>query len=721
MGFRLVTLILVAVLTYGSVAAAQRRGAGNPSGRSAPAPTYSRDVAPILGAQCVTCHRPGGAAPFALTTFADVRARASLIVRATDSRFMPPWKPQPGHGEFADVRRLTEAQIAVIRQWAATGTLEGDPVAPAMIATPQHDDWEFGKPDVILAMPEAYKLPAEGADTIRSFVIPIPAGGGRYVRALEFHPGNAKVVHHANLKIDTSGSSRRLDAEDAAPGFDGSSREARFPDGYFLGWTPGQRPHASPGDAWLLPPDADLIVELHLTPTGKPEPVAVSVGLFLTDVAPAQTPSMIRLGSQRIDIPPGVDHYVTTDRYVLPVDVRLLAVQPHAHHLARTMKGYARLPDGRREWLIDIADWDFRWQDVYRYAAPRRLPRGTILEMEYRYDNSSANPKNPNHPPQRVTFGQTSRSEMGDLWLQVATATAADRAALERDYAPKMLREDIAGDETILATHPDDPRLRRDLALCYLEAGRIDDAIAQFERSLELVPHAADQHYELAVVLLKANRLDAAAAHFQRASSLNPDDAESYNGLGAIAYLRGASDEAIRWFQQSLSVHDNPLAHFNLGRTLARVDRRDDAVAQYRIALTMKPGDVDTRVELGAVLVEQGQTREAIALYQDALRLKPDLVSAMTNLAWILATATDSSLRRPLEAVRLASEAVRLTDARNAIILDTLAASYFEAGRRDDAIRTEEIAIDRAVRDHDEATADRLRARLRSYQDQTPR
>ena len=262
-------------------------------------------------------------------------------------------------------------------------------------------------------MPEPYTLPGEGADTIRSFVIPVPDGRAQFVRAVEFHPGNARVVHHANIKIDSSGSSQRLDAEDAPPGFDGSSRDARFPDGYFLGWTPGQRAHALPGDAWYLPAGTDVVVELHLTPTGKAERVQSSIGLFLSDVPPSRTPFMIRLGSQRIDIPAGAQAYVSTDSYVLPVDVELLAVQPHAHNLARSMKGYARLPSGRREWLIDIADWDFRWQDVYRYAAPVRLPRGTVLEMEYTYDNSSRNPRNPNQPPRRVTFGQTSRRGNG--------------------------------------------------------------------------------------------------------------------------------------------------------------------------------------------------------------------------------------------------------------------------------------------------------------------
>jgi Flp pilus assembly protein TadD len=631
---------------------------------------------------------------------------------------MPPWKPQPGHGDFADARRLTDSEIALINEWVQGGAQQGVRIEDAH-ETPAGEAWEFGSPDLVLTMPDAYTLPADGADVIRSFVIPVPGSRGRFVRALEFHPRNAQVVHHANIKVDASGSSRRLDAEDATPGFDGSSRDARFPDGYFLGWTPGQRAHASAEHSWYLPAGADLVVELHLTPNGKPERVQSSIGLFLSDVPPSRTPYMIRLGSQRIDIPANARAYTTSDQYVLPVAVDLLAVQPHAHNLARSMKAFARLPDGRRDWLIDIVDWDFRWQDVYRYAAPVHLPRGTVLEMEYTYDNSSSNPRNPHQPPQRVTFGQTSSAEMGDLWLQVVTASDIDRATLDADFAPKMLREDIAGDETSLLTHPNDARLHRDLALCYLDDQRIDDAIAEFERSLALVPGAADQHYELGVVLLKAERFDLAETHFRRAINLKPD-ADSYNGLGAIAYARGKNEEAIRFFQQSFAVRDNAMAHFNLGRTLARDHRLNEAVRQYEAALAIKADDPDTHVGLGAALAELGQTVAAIEQYREALRLKPNLVSAMTNLAWMLATA-DQSARRPAEAVKLAEEAVRLTESKNAVILDTLAVSYFANGRFDDAIRTARSAVDRAEADYDDATAEWLRVRLRSYEDQRPR
>ena len=633
---------------------------------------------------------------------------------------MPPWKPQPGHGTFADVRRLSDSQIALIQQWVEEGAREGDPAArpPSEVAA---REWELGTPDIVLAMPEPYVLASEGPDTIRSFVIPMAAGRGRFVRALEFHPGNVQAVHHANIKIDSSGLSRRLDGEDATPGFDGSSRDARFPDGYFLGWTPGQRARSSPDDAWYLPAGADLIVELHMMPTGKSEHVQSSVGLFLTDVAPIRTPYMIRLGSQRIDIPAGAQAYTSSDSYVLPVDVDVLAVQPHAHNLARSVKGHARLPNGRREWLIDIPDWDFRWQDVYRYADPVRLPRGTVIEMEYTYDNSSSNPRNPNQPPRRVTFGQTSSAEMGDLWLQVATASDNDRAALDADYAPKMLREDIAGDETTLLTNPGDARLRMDLAFCYLAAGRTDDAIAQFERSLAIEPGSAAGHYELGMILLRVKRFDDAAGHFQSAVDVKPDFSESYNSLGAIAYLRGATADAIELFERSVRVRDNAEARYNLGRAFAREQRPEEAITQYSAALRIKPDDPETHAGLAAVLAERGDTRVAVVHYREALRSKADLVGAIADLAWILATSTDASVRQPVEAVRLAEDALRLTSSRNAVVLDTLAVSYFAAGRVDDAIRTSRAAVDLAVADNDTATADQLRLRLRLYEDNARR
>jgi tetratricopeptide (TPR) repeat protein len=711
-----------AIVSCGAVVEAQPTGradaSSSPIGAVSRAVTFHRDVAPILRERCAGCHQPGGGAPFPLLEYRDARRRASLIARVTATRYMPPWKPQQGHGTFANDRRLTDAQIALLEQWANSGALEGS--AAESTADRTSTEPALGPPDIVLTMPEPFMLPADGADTIRSFVIPGPPGRGRYVAALDFRPGDSGAVHHANIKLDSSGSSRRLDADDPVPGFEGANRDARFPDGYFLGWTPGQRPAASPEQAWYLPAGTDLIVELHLTPTGKTETVQCSVGLFLTDAAPTRTPLMIRLGSQRIDIAAGAQAHVSADRYTLPVDVDLLAVQPHAHHLARSVQGYARLPDGRRESLIDIRDWDFRWQDVYRYTHPVRLPRGTVLEVAFTYDNSSANPRNPNQPPRRVRFGQTSAAEMGDLWLQVVTADPGDRLLLDRDYRPKMLNEDVAGDETMLAANPTDASLRMDLALCYLAAGRADEAVAQLEWVIEHGANPLAAHYELGRILLNRHRLDEAGQQFRRVLELAPDSSESYNNLGVIAYQRETTAEAIRLFGAAVRLRDTAEGRYNLGRALVRADRPDEAIEQYLAALRLEPDDADTHVGLGAILVARGDTRAALIHYRAALQAQPDFVSALTDLAWLLATSDDVAIRQPEAAVRLAERAARLTQSKNAIVLDTLAISYFTARRTDDAVRTARAAIDLALSANDRTMAERIRVRLQAYEADAP-
>ena len=236
-------------------------------------------------------------------------------------------------------------------------------------------------------------------------------------------------------------------------------------------------------------------------PGDEPQPVQVSVGLFFTDQRPSRTGYMLRLGRQDIDIAAGQRDYVNADTYTLPVDVDALAVQPHAHFLAKEVRAWATLPGGAVVPLIYIKDWNFHWQDVYTYAQPLALPKGTVIEMRYTYDNSAANRANPNRPPRRVTFGQTSASEMGSLWLQVVPRRPADLARLEQDFGPKILRDDIAGNEKWLEVEPRNAQLRAELAACYLEANRPADALIQLTEAARLDP-TAGRHYDVGRVLL---------------------------------------------------------------------------------------------------------------------------------------------------------------------------------------------------------------------------
>ena len=198
-------------------------------------PTFSSHVAPLLADRCGICHHPGGSAPFSLLTYADAKRRAMQIAAVTKNRFMPPWKADPSNGPFVGQHPLSDDEIRLIERWVDGGAAEGDPrdLPPPRVWS---EGWQLGTPDLIIALPQAYTLPAEGSDVFRIFTLPIPVEVTRFVRGLEFRPGNAKVVHHANIRIDTTSASRRLDEQDPAPGYDGlMARSAIYPDGHFLG------------------------------------------------------------------------------------------------------------------------------------------------------------------------------------------------------------------------------------------------------------------------------------------------------------------------------------------------------------------------------------------------------------------------------------------------------------------------------------------------------
>ena len=538
-------------------------------------PTYSRDVAPLLADRCGMCHHTGGSAPFTLLSYADAKRHAGQIATVTANRFMPPWKADPADGPFVGQRPLADREILLLRRWLEAGAPEGD---PRDLPPPRDwvDGWQLGKPDLVITLKQPYTLPAEGTDAFRIFVLPIPVETARFVRGLEFRPGNPKVVHHANIRIDTTSVSRRLDEAGPGPGYDGLiARTATYPDGHFLGWTPGQvAPLLPPDLAWRLERNTDLVVELHMQPSGKAEQVAPSIGLYFGDTPPTRTPAMLRLGRQDIDIPAEDAKYVITDSYSLPVDVDVEAVQPHAHYRARDVRGEATLPDGSTKRLIDIADWDFRWQHVYRFVTPLSLPKGTTVSMRYTYDNSASNERNPQRPPIRARWGQRSAEEMGDLWLQVLPHTDDDLNRLSRDFRPKVAAEDVKGYESEIEKHPDDTGLHDDVALLYLELGKSDRAIEHFTTSLRLKPQSAVAHYNLGTALTVARRLDEAAAEYRQALRIDPEYANAHNNLGNVLLAQRRFDEAIHEFSEVVRLQPaSAAAQKNLAAAYAAAGR----------------------------------------------------------------------------------------------------------------------------------------------------
>jgi hypothetical protein len=527
--------------------------------------TFTGDVAPIIFTACATCHRPTGSAPFSLLTYDDVRQHADRIVAATGSRVMPPWKPEPGHGEFAGDRRLSEAQIATIRKWRDDGAVEGDP--GALPPLPRWSGrWQLGEPDLVIQT-APYTLRAAGDDMYRNFALPVPVTGTRYIKAWEFLPGNTRVVHHATMQFDPNGSSRRLDAQDPEPGYEGLiPHGVQGPDGYFLDWGPGHMPYVAPeGMAWPLRQGTDLVMMMHLRPSGKVESVQATLGLYFSDEPPSRTPTLIRLTRQNLDIPPGESRYAVTDSFRLDVDVDVYTVQPHAHYLAREVKGVATLPDGTEQPLIYIRNWEFDWQGVYRYARPVALPAGTTIRMEYVYDNSAGNPHNQHMPPQRVTYGQRTTDEMAELWFQVVARTPADRDRLARAVSAKVLREEIVGHEKMLEADPANVALHDSVALMHVQAGNLDATAAHFQAALKARPDSPAAQYNYGMALLMQGKRDTAGEYFVNAIALNPQYALAHDALGVVRQGQGKVEEALDHFRQAVKLNpDDPAARRHL-------------------------------------------------------------------------------------------------------------------------------------------------------------
>lgn len=565
--------------------------------------TYNRDIAPLLWARCGGCHRPGQMAPFSVLEYADVRPRATAIASATARRAMPPWLPEPGYGAFANARLLTAEEIALVNRWVDEGAAEGAP-SDRQAAPTWTEGWQLGTPDAVVELPTPYTLHPGRRDEFRNFVVPIPTASVRYVRGIEVRPGNPHVVHHATLGVDGSQSSRLLDEADPEPGYEGMfSSGAHSPDSHALGWTPGMTPRLDPPEtAWRLEAGSDLVIQLHMMPMHLAEPTSVRprVGFYFTDAPPSAETIDFKLGSKSIDIPAGEANHVVQDTYRLPVDVDVLSIYPHAHYLAREMKVFAALPDGRVEWLLWIRKWNFNWQDQYQYARPVSLPAGTMLTMLFTYDNSTANPHNPSRPPVRVSYGPQSSDEMGDVWLRFLPRRHEDARVLAQSFIQNETRKDLEAAERRVRDHPDDGSLFGLLGARYVQNGRLDDGLAAL----------------------------------RRARRLSPRDAEIRNNLGLALRQKGFLQEATQEFTAALRLAPRHAdIRMNLADALQDAGDLAGAIRHLRAALALDPGDAEPHNNLGVALASSGDITSALAEFRRALEIRPDYADARANVA----------------------------------------------------------------------------------------
>ncbi|MBL9124033.1 MAG: redoxin domain-containing protein, partial [Planctomycetaceae bacterium] len=336
---------LTSVLAGKAVAVAETTPVGCPlesrrTAEGSQAVTYNRDIAPIVFAQCAECHRPGEVAPFSLLSYEDVSKRAEHIAEVTGQRLMPPWKAKIGHGRFLGERQLTESQVALIAAWAKAGAPEGDPAD--LPPQPKFaSGWRLGEPDLVVKAPTPFEVPADGPDVFQHFIIPLEDAAGRTVVGFEFRPGNPAVVHHAILFLDTSGVGRQKDEATPEPGYT-TSGSIDIPVAGMLGvWTPGMTPRFYTKNIGMpIKPKTDLVLQLHLHPSGKVESDQSSIALYYAKPGeePTNSTTIFVVGSLLIDIEAGKNDHTVKSSVTLPADMTLVTLLPHMHLIGKEMK-----------------------------------------------------------------------------------------------------------------------------------------------------------------------------------------------------------------------------------------------------------------------------------------------------------------------------------------------------------------------------------------------
>ncbi len=392
-----------------------------PFKQEAATPTFSKEVARILQSKCQSCHHPGDIAPFSLLTYKDTKPFARAIKDAVVAKRMPPWKPLPSCGNFRDVRQLTEAELATLIQWVDGGAPEGEPAdLPTALNFP--DGWSLGEPDLIIRPDEEY-TPPKDQDMYRCFTVPTSLRGDRLIQAIDVRAGNKKLVHHVIAYTDPTGASKALDDKDPGPGYTSFGGPGFDNYGMLGGWAPGARPFFNPdGIAMKLDKNARVVFQVHYHPcqtatcgagSPKEESDRTEIGIYFAKAPVTKTLQYLPLVNTSFAIPAGNSNYKVSASFTTPLGAKIINMTPHMHLLGKSISVEMTVPGKTTpDCLVSIDNWDFRWQGTYTYQDPITLPVGGKLSLTTYFDNSAANPNNPNIPPKVVRWGEATTDEM---------------------------------------------------------------------------------------------------------------------------------------------------------------------------------------------------------------------------------------------------------------------------------------------------------------------
>ncbi len=391
------------------------------------APTYRRDVAPILARRCVPCHQTGQVGPFPLTSYEEAADRAEAIAEVVEDGRMPPWHANPRFGRFANDPRLTDRERQSLLDWARGGLSQGDsPELPPARSNP--DGWSIPAPDLVVSMPSSFTVPAGGVVDYQFFEVDPGFREDQWIRAAEIRPGNRRVVHHCNVFLRAPGSPNEIDTAGELGSY------------CLAAMTPGTPPWILPdGMAKRIPAGWRLVFVMHYQPVGTIQNDQTRIGLVLADRSSVRREVATQLlFDPDLRIPPyTADHRVERSRR-FDEDVLLLSMFPHMHLRGRSFRYEALYPDGRSEILLDVPRYDFNWQNRYVLAEPRRLPAGTILRCTAHFDNSEGNLSNPD-PGATVRAGKQTTDEMFNGYFDIALSDQ-DRTSFLSTVRSKLRR-----------------------------------------------------------------------------------------------------------------------------------------------------------------------------------------------------------------------------------------------------------------------------------------
>lgn len=408
--------------------------------------TYYEHIQPIIAKHCVVCHRPGGVGPFHLMTYEDVAKRSKFVAKVTDIKYMPPFPADKSFQHYANERGLKEEEIALIQQWVAQGSVEGKKgrisSTQFTVGTKDARPPINQKPDLTLKMQNAFTVPNTGVEEFRYFHVPTGLTEDVMVEAIEFLPGNRKVVHHSRVMVDTSG---RMEGLEGMHGADPKLAEfQRIPmaDEFLYGWVPGNdRIQFPQGVAKKIKANSNLILYLHYSPSATVQADQSEINLYFAKKPVEREIKSLILHEQHITNPPFLiraneksTFYMSTKP--LPEDISAISILPHMHFLGKTFKAFAITPDGDLVPFIKIDNWDFNWQMTYQFETLLRVPKGSVILAEASYDNTAENLLNPFTPARDTTFGWNTTSEMMEMVIYYVSYQPGDEK-VKQDPNPK--------------------------------------------------------------------------------------------------------------------------------------------------------------------------------------------------------------------------------------------------------------------------------------------